>query len=235
MEPTQSESKLEPTKDRSIRIPYMPRPPTKLHVLRTIREILGLSQVALAKKIGVAPVTIKKIENHTIPMSKKTAELITDFTGVDKQQLLENSHPAEPRNYYGESFSKQWFETNWNREITKETVDYYVRYISFHIQMALDACAGVRPRDGDAVINAFVSAVTEITEKFQLGSKVRELITKFIVINADVPFTPIKENTDARARYYAELEETRALRDASPAEGASFQKACASAGFTRFR
>ena len=190
----------------------MPRPPTKLHVLRTIRKILGLSQVALAKKIGVAPVTIKKIENHMAPMSKRTARLIADFTGVHEQQLLENSQPAEPKNHWEESFSKQWFETEYNKEITKETVDYYVRYISFHVQIALDACAGMRPRDGDAVINAFVTAVQEITEKFQLGSKVRELMTKFIVFKFDFPLTPVKENTDARARYYADLEETRSLK-----------------------
>ena len=188
----------------------MPRPPTKLHVLRTVREILGLSQVALAKKIGVAPVTIKKIENLMVPMSKKTAELIADFTGVDKQKLLENTHPAEPKNHWGDSFSKEWFETEYSKEITKETVDFHVRFISFHVQMALDACAGVRPREGDTVIHAFEAAIAEITEKFQLASKVRELMTKFIAINAGVPF--IEEKTDARARYYALLEETRALK-----------------------
>ena len=87
-----------------------------------------------------------------------------------------------------------------------------MRYISFHVQIALDACSSVRPRDGDVIINAFVTAVREIPEKFQLGSKVRELITKFIVINADFPLTPMKEDTDARARYYADLEERRALK-----------------------
>ena len=190
----------------------MPRPPTKLHVLRTIREILGLSQVALAKKIGVAPVTIRKIENLSVPMSEKTAELLSYFTGVDKGQLLENSHPAEPENYLEGSFSKQWFETEYNAEITKQIADYYVRIISFKVQMALDACAGVRPRDGGAVFHALEIAVEEIIDKFELYSKAQELLRRFITINADLPFTPIQENTDARARYYALLEETRALK-----------------------
>jgi hypothetical protein len=119
-------------------------------------------------------------------------------------------HPAEPKNHWGASFSKEWLETEYSKEITKETVDFHVRFISFHVQMALDACAGVRPREGDTVIHAFEAAIAEITEKFQLGSKVRELMTKFIAINADVPF--IEEKTDARARYYADLEETRALK-----------------------
>ena len=100
-------------------------------------------------------------------------------------------------------------------------MDFYVRFISWRVQIALDACAGVRPREGYTVINAFETAVEEIIDKFQLRPKVQELQTKFIVIHADFPFTPLKENTGARARYYADLEETRALKT----QGANFQKA----------
>jgi transcriptional regulator with XRE-family HTH domain len=182
----------------------MPRRPTKLHVLRTIREILGLSQVAFAKKIGVAPVTIKKIENHTVPMSKNTAELIGAFTGASQEQLLENTRPAEPKNHWGDPYTKEWFETEYKSEITKGLVDTYVADITVKAQMALDACASVRSRDGEAVAIAFLIAIEDITHKFQLDSKVNELMSKFLASNIGVP--------SARAQYYAELEEMRALK-----------------------
>src|SRR5208282_4351492 len=79
----------------------MPRPSTKKHVLRTTREILDLSQVELARRVRLAPVTIKKIENHVIAMSEKAALRISMVTGVDREQLIANSNPTKPEVWIG--------------------------------------------------------------------------------------------------------------------------------------
>lgn len=54
----------------------MPRKPTNQHPLRQVREIAGLTQAQLAKRIGVATVTIQKIENGNLPMTREVAEKI---------------------------------------------------------------------------------------------------------------------------------------------------------------
>jgi len=161
------------------------------------------------------------VATYPVLFAGSATSLLTKRTKVEVERKRNLFFEYQKVNRHAKCFSKQWFETEYHKEIPRETVDFYVRFISWRVQIALDACAGVRPREGYTVINAFETAVEEIIDKFQLRPKVQELQTKFIVIHADFPFTPLKENTGARARYYADLEETRALKT----QGANFQKA----------
>ena len=74
----------------------MPRPPTNIHVLQTARKILGLTQAHLALRVGVATVTIQKIEGGKMRLRRKLANKISIATAVDPQQLIENFDPETP-------------------------------------------------------------------------------------------------------------------------------------------
>jgi hypothetical protein len=150
-------------------------------------------------------------------MSQNVAVLIAEFAGADKRQLLENSQPDKPRNHWSEPLTKEWLETEYKTEVDKQTVDGYVGFLSFQIQIALDACATMRPKEVHTVMMAFTSAIAEIPERFQLQPMIRELMTKFVYINFHDPLAAEKIKSvygspTARAQDYAELEERRALK-----------------------
>jgi transcriptional regulator with XRE-family HTH domain len=146
----------------------MPRPASKRHVLRTAREILGLSQVALAKEVGFSAETIKRLENHSLAMSKDAVRRITEYTGLHRGQLARNIDPDAPLNCWGDPFTKEWFERGYRAELSHDKIDHYVKMITSDIRWALDACAGVQPKRVSALIGAFDSAIEEVTNQFRL-------------------------------------------------------------------
>src|SRR5258708_2555675 len=75
----------------------MPRPPSVPHVLRAARKTKGLSQEKLAQKVGVATITIARIESCRLKLSRSLAMRISIATGLDPYQLLENENPDFPR------------------------------------------------------------------------------------------------------------------------------------------
>jgi transcriptional regulator with XRE-family HTH domain len=75
----------------------MARPPKRPHALRTTLKILGLTQVQLAKRLGIAPVTIEKFLNGVSTISEELAMRISNETGLDFEQLVLNGDPLNPR------------------------------------------------------------------------------------------------------------------------------------------
>jgi transcriptional regulator with XRE-family HTH domain len=217
----------------------MARPATKEHVLRTTREILGWSQVDLAKKIGVSPVTIKKIENHVVAMSKEIASRISALTGVDKEQLIANTKPTRPevlvdvtKSADGQylivkgPLTKKRFDSAHDSEtLTQEKVDFWLAFHTFQIQMHLDACVTSSPERFHALSMALVSAVAEIAKEFNLSGATRNLIQKLIRFNENDDQTTTREKMSAqyvspvlRAKHYGELAEgRRVLKEATQA------------------
>ena len=63
------------------------------HVLAAVRKRCGLSQEQLAAAVGVATVTIQKIEYGKIALSPRLACRISIATRLRTQQLLANSDP----------------------------------------------------------------------------------------------------------------------------------------------
>jgi transcriptional regulator with XRE-family HTH domain len=77
----------------------MPRIPSNPHVLRTARSRLGLSQIQLAELVGVAPITIRRIEAGQLNLGRSLAVRISIATSLDTEQLLDNADPETPRFY----------------------------------------------------------------------------------------------------------------------------------------
>jgi transcriptional regulator with XRE-family HTH domain len=209
----------------------MPRPYRKKHVLRTTREILGLSQVELAKRVGVAPITITKIENHVIAMSEDVASRISMLTGVDQEQLIANSNPAKPEIWIGikkstdgrysivkSPLTKKEFETARDSNLlTREKVDFWLQFHTFRIQILLDACVTSSPEKYHALSMALVSAIARVANKeFNLHGTTQKLLQKFTRLNENDDQATTREKMSAqyvspilRAKHYAELEEGR--------------------------
>jgi transcriptional regulator with XRE-family HTH domain len=65
----------------------MPRPPKFDHVVRKLRKIIGYTQAKLAADLGVAEITIKKIENGGLALSEQMKRRLMIATGVDPTSL----------------------------------------------------------------------------------------------------------------------------------------------------
>jgi len=86
----------------------MPRPPSYPHVLRTARNILGLTQKDLAARVGIATVTLQKFENGDASISREIAFRIANETFLDLHQLIENKDPHHPLDWiFGTPLTKE--------------------------------------------------------------------------------------------------------------------------------
>jgi transcriptional regulator with XRE-family HTH domain len=68
----------------------MPRPETHPSIIREIRRVKGWTQSYLAELIGTTLTTIARIENGTLPLSRKLALRICWKTQVFYRDLIEN-------------------------------------------------------------------------------------------------------------------------------------------------
>ena len=164
----------------------MPRPASKTHVLRTTRLLLGISQVALAKSVGLSSDTIKRIENHSLPMSEDVSVRISKYTGVDEEQLAENRNPFEPINIWGEPFSQAWFEEVYTAEVSRESIALWIRYLNFRIQREVDSCVKENPKSVYSLIAALGSAIGRAADEYKLSQK-DSYFYEFIENNATDP------------------------------------------------
>jgi DNA-binding XRE family transcriptional regulator len=56
--------------------------------------MVGITQVQLAKRAGVSPVAIKKIENGVLKVSDSMAIRLAMATGLDPKEIVENVEPG---------------------------------------------------------------------------------------------------------------------------------------------
>ena len=73
----------------------MPRSPHNEHVIRKIREAIGLTQKEFAPLIGVTDSYIKKLEAGEKPMTPEVALRIHDATGADTWEIMKGER-GEP-------------------------------------------------------------------------------------------------------------------------------------------
>jgi len=75
----------------------MPRTPAHPHVLRTALRLRGITQKALAERIGIASVTIEKFVNGESKISEGLGGRIAYEVGLDFEQLMSNRDPLKPQ------------------------------------------------------------------------------------------------------------------------------------------
>jgi DNA-binding XRE family transcriptional regulator len=102
----------------------MPRSSSHPHVLRTVRERLGLTQEKLAKEVGVKKITIQKIELGKNKPGRELAFRIMAETGLDPMQLMENTEPQSPYLVRGhpEQVTRESYEARRNLKLGDKRV-----------------------------------------------------------------------------------------------------------------
>ena len=81
----------------------MARNPSEKHILRTVRQKLGLSQRELAQRVKVSASAIKQIENGRMKLSQQLANRLAWATTIKPERLRANLDPenAPPLAYSG--------------------------------------------------------------------------------------------------------------------------------------
>lgn len=194
----------------------MPRPSRYLSVLRTTRQILGLSQPALAQLVGCSAETITKFENGKTGISKALAHRISAETRLDQDQLLTNSEPDEPRLNNGVPLTKEEWQkarTIWNNP-TLEQVDQELNEEMLSLALLHDA--GVLGNKYRLVATAVRQQIEQLLESFGLAPRRAELRREYgLPENPDddwqITTNPrlLKEVLRRRQAFYAEREKAQ--------------------------
>src|SRR5260221_8636932 len=106
---------------------FMPRPVTFLHVVRTARELQGISQKEMARRAGKAAITLNKFENGQADISRTKLVRICAELVLSYQQALSNEDPRNPRFAETETLLNEFLQT------TKGQV------VSFHVNREIEA------------------------------------------------------------------------------------------------
>jgi transcriptional regulator with XRE-family HTH domain len=204
----------------------MPRPASVHHPLREVRRILGLSQVELAKRIHVAPVTIKKIESRENELSSEIAQRIAAETGVMPWELVGENKTFKL--YDSSPLSKESYEQRKHHIATTPmaVVDEYVRNFAFHIEVLLDASLDGGSNKFAQVVGALYRSLTEIKLSFKLDKGVESILKECEPEGVpwapgDLYFQPL--SVDGTRLQRKSKPEARSARFASRKEGADIK------------
>jgi transcriptional regulator with XRE-family HTH domain len=112
------------------------------HILRRVREAVGVSRNKLAILTGFSAVYLKKIESGVTPMTKTLALLVTVATGANYFQLLtdDGSAPKDQTDRPLTPASREAART-YVAELSEAAVDEYVEQLHNNIEDLLEAAA----------------------------------------------------------------------------------------------
>lgn len=186
---------------------------TSPHILRRVREVLGLSREKLAKLLGCSAVYLKKIESGASGMSPALASVIMRETAADPTQLLKDDG-KEPRDIHGEILSQASRENaiRRTRQIALSEVDRYVEKLRMRIELYLDAALMAPDNRFQNVLWDIHFYLNGLDNKYELGPFARRLLDEYGIENpplgAESPWPKGKKRLIAvkrRARYEARL------------------------------
>jgi transcriptional regulator with XRE-family HTH domain len=122
------------------------------HVVAKIRMSLGLHQSEFAKRVGVATVTIKKVESLALPLSITLAGKIGEYYRVSPDYLLENKLDRKPVSSDGEPWTAKTFFRLRPPSLEDRFVDLLVTSRLFHNYRR---CRGGLQRVKDLLVASF--------------------------------------------------------------------------------
>jgi transcriptional regulator with XRE-family HTH domain len=157
----------------------MPRKPKEPHVLRSMRNLYGLSQSKLASMVGCSPMTIKQIEAGTLRPSADLAHRIYIATWLDPEQLIENSMPELPRSPMGEPLTPETPQLIGRTHREAESINNLSaskRHYAAVIDLLLDS--SISGNKLWALRVAFRAAIERLIADFELEPAIKELLAK---------------------------------------------------------
>jgi DNA-binding XRE family transcriptional regulator len=203
----------------------MARPPTHRHILREIRNIVGWSQQELAQRLGISKITINRIENGQLKVSKRIALRAYWLTGVSHRDILENK-AGIPQTREGALTreSIQWLARQ-AKELTFDQVATLIDNHTYRLELLFDATHEFKPQKFWALDAAISEALNSVAEEFELQGYVARikqenvktalsLGTQKTIRPGAVPVPPSNEEIlqARRERYARTFEKRKSLR-----------------------
>jgi transcriptional regulator with XRE-family HTH domain len=154
----------------------MPRKPQFLHPLRVIRTCLGHTQPSFARLLGCSPITIQRIENGSLAISRKMAYTIMEATGADPVHLR-----TEPRgeaiDMMGQPYSKQSYDAcNKILPLTDSEILFLVKKIVSYAELMLIASQPGAKYRTRAVFAEIVESFQKAADDFDLKTKIHDFL-----------------------------------------------------------
>jgi DNA-binding XRE family transcriptional regulator len=154
----------------------MPRKPKFTHPLRTIRECLGYTQASFAKFIGCSAITIQRIENGSLSMSRRLAYTIMEATGADPV-ALRLGQAGKALDMLGREYSKS--SLDFYHQVLpcdEKEFRYLVLTLSHYSQLMLIASNRGNHFKMRTVFGEILNSFKEIAEDFQLKNPIHNYL-----------------------------------------------------------
>jgi transcriptional regulator with XRE-family HTH domain len=156
-------------------LPLMPKKPSHRSIVRDIREILGLTQTALAKRLGTTMITINRIENGSLKISRRLALRLSWSTGVNYQDLLTNA-PGRPQTWHGELSSDRLEQLDQKaRNLSAEQLATMIDDVAYHAELMFKAVLANAPRKLWSLDAAIGAAFDQLEQEFGLTRSVKRV------------------------------------------------------------
>jgi DNA-binding XRE family transcriptional regulator len=153
----------------------MPKVPTHPSIIREIRSVLGWDQKKLGKRIGISFETIRRVENGSLPPSRKLAIRLFWATGVSFEDILSN-RPGRPRSWpLGEPLERDAPKRleDRARALSETEVETMIDNVRYYGELTLLACKEIAPEKIWALDAAILLKFEELQAEFNLGSAIK--------------------------------------------------------------
>jgi transcriptional regulator with XRE-family HTH domain len=163
----------------------MAQRPAKRHVIADIRIKCGLPQPGLAKIIGVAAVTVQRIEQGTLELSEDLARRAEEELGVSAAYLLANDPQEEPVTPRGGRWTTDMYEfkqgsrSNAVEEMPSGKHSFHVRATAT-VPGAADTFVAWRTADYCAKIEAMLQATKGLPRQGILLHRLNKAMTSLL-------------------------------------------------------
>jgi DNA-binding XRE family transcriptional regulator len=153
----------------------MPRKPTHRSIVRDIREECGWTQTALARRLGTTPITVNRIENGSLKISRRLALRLSWSTGVKYLDIMANA-PGRPQTRHGVFSRDQLDEFDQKaRNLTAKEFDSLIDNATYRATLILKAALADAPRKFWSLDAAIEASFDDLEKEFGLTASVKRI------------------------------------------------------------
>jgi transcriptional regulator with XRE-family HTH domain len=147
----------------------MPRKPSHRSIVRDIREKMGLTQSNFADRLGTTFITISRIENGSLKISRKLALRISWSTGVVYRDIIKNvSGPLQTWDGSELTRSRSWELEQKACKLSDKDLELTLASITKRVDLLLRKAIGSAPKKFYSLNAAIVDALASLEKEFGL-------------------------------------------------------------------
>jgi len=154
----------------------MPRKPRFIHPVRQVRTCLGHSQPSFAKLIGCSAITVQRVENGSLKLSRKLAASILEATGADPVSLLAGCD-AKAMDTMGREYTKEAYDFFKNvLPCDEKEMKFMLMKIFHQLELLFIVTNRGRKFKTYAVNSALQSALIRLADDFGLTQSIHNFL-----------------------------------------------------------